>query len=216
MRADTGSCRSRRCQGLAGERELPDRTVAITVDDTYRSILTEAMPRFLDRGFPFTVFINTDAVNNSLTSVSWDDVRAMHEAGVAIGGQSAGHGHMAFMDRGRIEEDLARMTSDFINELGFVPKLFAYPYGDSVRNWRPCSVMRLRRRLRPSTRALPSRVRDTVRRARFALNERFRYAGGFRTIVEALSLPVTDSLPLDMVIPPPQSQPPHIGFTVAE
>ena len=39
-------------EGLAGERELPDRTVAITVDDTYRSILTEAMPRFLDRGFP--------------------------------------------------------------------------------------------------------------------------------------------------------------------
>ena len=202
--------------GLAGERELPDRAVAITVDDTYRSILTEAMPRLLERGFPFTVFINTDAVNNSLSSISWDDVRAMHEAGVAIGAQSAGHGHMAFMDRGRVEEDLARMTSDFINQLGFVPTLFAYPYGEFS------SELSAMLRDVGYDAAFGQHSGVAVEGAnlfalpRFALNERFGTPERFSTIVEALPMPVTGSLPLDMVIRSDSPNPPHIGFTVAE
>ncbi len=203
-------------RGLAGERELPDRAVAITVDDTDRSILTEAMPRLLDRGFPFTVFINTDAVNNSLSSISWDDVRAMHEAGVAIGAQSAGHGHMAFMDRGRVEEDLARMTSDFINQLGFVPKLFAYPYGEFSSEL----AAMLRDVGYDAAFGQHSGVAvegaDMFALPRFALNERFGTPERFSTIVEALPLPVTGSLPLDMVIRHNGSNPPHIGFTVAD
>lgn len=203
-------------RGLAGERELPDRTVAITVDDTYRSILTEAMPRFLDRGFPFTVFINTDAVNNSLSSISWDDIRAMHESGAAIGAQSAGHGHMAFMDRGRIEEDLARMTSDFINELGFVPKLFAYPYGEFSAELAAMlrDVGYVAAFGQNSGVAVEGANMFTL--PRFALNERFGTPERFRTIVEALPMPVTGSLPLDMVIRRHSPNPPHIGFTVAE
>ncbi len=203
-------------RGLAGERELPDRTVAITVDDTYRSILTEAMPRFLDRGFPFTVFINTDAVNNSLSSISWEDVRAMHEAGAAIGAQSAGHGHMASMDRGRVEEDLARMTSDFINEIGFVPKLFAYPYGEFS-----AELATMLRDLGYHAAfgqhsGVVSEGANMFTLPRFALNERFGTPERFRTIVEALPLPVTAALPLDMVIRRHSPNPPHIGFTVAE
>ncbi len=203
-------------RGLAGERELPDRTVAITVDDTYRSILTEAMPRLLDRGFPFTVFINTDAVNNSLSSISWDDVRTMHEAGVAIGAQSAGHGHMAFMDRGRVEEDLARMTSDFINQLGFVPTLFAYPYGEFSSE---LSAM-LRDVGYDAAFGQHSGVAvegsNLFALPRFALNERFGTPERFSTIVEALPMPVTGSLPLDMIIRSDSPNPPHIGFTVAD
>ena len=203
-------------RGLAGERALPDRAVAITVDDAYRSILTEAMPRLVQRGFPFTVFINTDAVNNSVSSISWDDVRAMHEAGATIGAQSAGHGHMAFMDRGRIEEDLARMTSDFINEIGFVPKFFAYPYGEFSRELATMVRDLGYRAAFGQHSGVASEGSDMFTLPRFALNERFGTPERFRTIVDALALPATAVLPLDMVIRRHSPNPPHIGFTIAE
>ena len=44
--------------------ELPDRTVAITIDDAYLSVFTEAWPRLKAKGFPFTVFVATDPVDN--------------------------------------------------------------------------------------------------------------------------------------------------------
>src|SRR3546814_11202788 len=40
-------------------RELPDRTVGLTMDDGYLSIYTEAWPRLRAAGFPFTVFFAT-------------------------------------------------------------------------------------------------------------------------------------------------------------
>ena len=203
-------------KGLAGERDLPDRTVAITVDDTYRSVITEALPRFLKEGFPFTVFVNTDAVNRSSSSFTWDDVRAMHEAGVTIAAQSAAHGHMAFMDRGGIEEDLARMTSDFIKEMGFAPKLFAYPFGEYsseltaiVRNVGYDAAFG-----QHSGVAVEGSNLFTL--PRFALNVRYGTIERFRTIVETLPFPVTASLPLDMVIRGASPNPPFIGFTVAQ
>ena len=48
---------------------LPDRTIAITIDDTFRSIYTEAFPRFQVAGFPFTVFVNTDSVDSGQWTV---------------------------------------------------------------------------------------------------------------------------------------------------
>ena len=44
--------------------ELPDRTVAITIDDAYLSVFTEAWPRLKAKGFPFTVFVATDPIDN--------------------------------------------------------------------------------------------------------------------------------------------------------
>src|SRR5688572_7722820 len=43
---------------------LPEKVVAITIDDGFASIYTEAYPRLKARGFAFTVFLNTDAIDN--------------------------------------------------------------------------------------------------------------------------------------------------------
>ena len=48
---------------LRAGRELPDRTVGITIDDAYRSVYTEAFPRLKAAGLPFTLFVATDAVD---------------------------------------------------------------------------------------------------------------------------------------------------------
>ena len=201
---------------LAEGRLLPDRTVAITVDDVSRSILTEALPRLVEAGLSFTVFVSTDSVGRVGGALTWDDVRALEATGVAIGAHSAAHAHMAFMDRGAMEEDLARMTSAFVQELGHVPRLFAYPYGefsadlvDMIRNAGYLAAFG-----QHSGVAVASG--DLFTLPRFALNERYGEADRFATIVENLPFPVTDILPKDMPIGRDAPNPPAIGFTAVE
>ena len=43
--------------------DLKENTIAISVDDGYRSIITEAWPRMKKYGFPLTVFISTEPID---------------------------------------------------------------------------------------------------------------------------------------------------------
>ncbi len=199
-------------EALAQGSPLPDRTVAITIDDTSRSVFTEALPRLQAAGLPFTLFVNTDSVGQIAGTLSWLEIRAMAEAGVTIGAHSAAHGHMAFMDRGTLEQDFARMTSTFLRELGYVPRLYAYPYGEYSAEL--VAMIENAGYLAAFGQHSGVAVADLFTLPRFALNERYGETGRFAMIVDTMGLPVTDILPEDMPIRGASAaNPPLIGFT---
>ena len=47
-------------------RTVPDRTVAISIDDAYLSVYKEGWPRFRDAGFPITLFVATGPIDRNL------------------------------------------------------------------------------------------------------------------------------------------------------
>lgn len=112
-------------------KPLPDKTVAITFDDAYRAVLTEALPRLQQAGFPFTVFVPTAAPGRSRDGMSWDDIRTLAAAGVEIAGHSHAHPHMAALSAEALGEDLEQTQAAFKRALGRTPRLFAYPYGEA-------------------------------------------------------------------------------------
>ena len=197
---------------------LPDRTVVITVDDAYRSIYTEAFPRLQAAGLPFTVFVNTDSVGQVPGALTWDELRTMEEAGVTIGAHSASHAHMAVQDRGAMEEDLARMTAAFLAELGHVPAVFAYPYGEYSAELVAMVEDAGYVAAFGQHSGVATAGSDMFTLPRFALNERYGAPDRFATIVDALPLEVSDVLPSDMLIQTGSgtANPPAIGFTVGE
>lgn len=109
---------------------LPERTVAITIDDAYRAVVTEAWPRFKRAGMPITLFVPTGAVGGR-AALTWDEIRALTAEGVEIGAHSHGHAHMAALSEEAMRADLALMNERFIAELGRPPRVFAYPYGEA-------------------------------------------------------------------------------------
>lgn len=122
---------------------LPDRTVALTVDDAYLSVHDEAWPRLRARGWPFTVFVNTDPVDRKLSGfMSWEQMRAMQQAGVHFANHGATHDSMAEQRAGednaaweqRMRADIGKAQRRLREELGEgveqEPRLFAYPYGE--------------------------------------------------------------------------------------
>jgi len=112
-------------------KPLPGKTIAITFDDAYRSVLTEALPRLQQAGFPFTVFVPTAAPGRGHDAMSWDDVRVLAASGVEIGGHSHAHPHMAALSAEALADDLNQTQAVFQRELGRTPRLFAYPYGEA-------------------------------------------------------------------------------------
>ncbi|MDZ7783582.1 MAG: polysaccharide deacetylase family protein [Halioglobus sp.] len=134
---------------IHGGEDLPANVIAITFDDAYESVYTKAWPRLRARGWPFTVFVNTDAIDAGQSPyMSWDQLRELADAGVAIENHSASHGHLARTRRDeperawkqRVAEDLARAAARIETEIGRAPSLLAWPYGEDAAELRPVAA----------------------------------------------------------------------------
>jgi peptidoglycan/xylan/chitin deacetylase (PgdA/CDA1 family) len=113
-------------------RPLPDRTVAITIDDAYRSVYMRAWPRLEEAGLPFTLFATTDPLDQKLPGyMTWDQLRRISDAGVDIGNHTASHPHMPDLDLKRAKEEIRGSQQRFQEELGMAPDLFSYPYEEA-------------------------------------------------------------------------------------
>lgn len=122
----------------AGE-PTPSRVAAITFDDAYDSIHDTAFPILQAFGWPFTVFVATEPVDDDKPGyLNWSELREMAEAGVTIANHTHTHAHLLRRQEGesdrdwitRVERELSTAQSLLEENLGPTPKLFAYPYGE--------------------------------------------------------------------------------------
>ncbi|MDX1492347.1 MAG: polysaccharide deacetylase family protein [Pseudohongiellaceae bacterium] len=126
-------------QDLKSEQTVPDKAVAITFDDGYSSIYDTAFPMLQSFGYPFTVFINTQPINDQLGGyMSWEQIRAMSDAGVTIANHMVNHPHMIDpigdetnnQRLERLEQELLQAQAEIKRETGQDHRFMAYPYGE--------------------------------------------------------------------------------------
>ncbi|MGM0594992.1 MAG: polysaccharide deacetylase family protein [Pseudomonadota bacterium] len=126
--------------GIFDGAPLPDKAIALTADDAYRSVYTQAYPILKRRGLPMTVFVSTDAIDTKQSGfMSWEQMREMRRHGIDFGNHSASHLHLAHRLEGesetqwlqRLRSDLQRAQQRLDEELGVEqPRLLAYPFGE--------------------------------------------------------------------------------------
>lgn len=194
-------------QALDGGAELPERAVAITVDDAYLSVYREAYPRLKARGWPFTVFVASDPVDQGLPAyMSWDQMREMQAHGAAFANHGAAHASLLEGWRaGDPADRLARVRADveqgarrLAEELAPLPGAFAYPYGE----YDTATAKLLRDMGYVSFGQQSGAVWvDSDRRAlpRFPMAEAYGDLAQFRTKVASIAMPVRDLQPWDPV-----------------
>ncbi|HYB09372.1 MAG TPA: polysaccharide deacetylase family protein [Alphaproteobacteria bacterium] len=193
-------------------KPLPDRTVAITIDDGYRSVFTQAWPRLRSAGFPFTVFVASDQIDGANGDfMTWDEIRTLAKAGVTIGSHGASHRHMTETPSSQNGAEIRAANARFMTELGALPTLFAYPYGEmslAVRS----EVMKAGYIAAFGQHSgVAYGGGDLYFVPRFAFDETFGDLERFRVAANALPLPVVDITPAD---PLTRVNPPAFGFTV--
>lgn len=196
-------------------RQLPDRTIAISIDDGYTTAFTEAWPRLKAAGFPLTIFIATENIDAKTPRyLTWDQLRQMVREGVTVGAHTASHPHMPELTTEQALRDIQMGHQRIQQELGVTPTLFAYPFGemslaarDAVKQMGYVAAFG-----QHSGVAEPGL--DLFFQPRFSLNEDFGGQSRFTLIVNAQAVGARDMTPDDPILR--GNNPPSFGFTVAE
>jgi peptidoglycan/xylan/chitin deacetylase (PgdA/CDA1 family) len=124
---------------LQNKDPIPERTAALTFDDAYSSIYDTGWPVLKEFGFPMTLFVSTQPINdNQRGYMNWDQIREMSQGGVIIANHMVHHPHMVDALPGEsITQRLARLRAELLQaqahilaETGQNHKIMAYPYGE--------------------------------------------------------------------------------------
>jgi len=201
-------------QHLQAGKPLPDRTVAITIDDAYLSVYEEAFPRLKARGFPATLFVATRPVDRGLRAyMNWDQLREWQAAGFGIGSQTQTHPHMHQLSVEANSEELRVSNERFLAELGMRPTLFAYPYGEY--NLQVIDLVKAAgfEAAFGQNSGVAHGYDGYYELPRFAMNEQYGNRERLELAINGLPLKVTQLVPEDVVL---TENPPLYGFTLAE
>ncbi|MRH78938.1 polysaccharide deacetylase family protein [Spiribacter sp. C176] len=182
---------------------LPPRAVAITFDDAYSSVGAVAHDMLRERDWPYTVFVNSKAIDSNYGGyVGWSRMREMAAQGARFANHTHTHAPLQTLTNAQIQAELNIAQTRLVEELGDAahqsPPLLAYPYGEYnlsvMEHVAALGYVAFGQQsgalwLGSDRRALP----------RFAMNERFAEMDGFALKVQARPLPVRSSQPIDPV-----------------
>lgn len=127
------------------------RTLAVTFDDAFASVLRLAAP-VLDRlGVPGTVFVPTSFPGNGplrwpgidhlgsgsdraeLEPLTWRELRELVGSGWEVGSHTVTHPRLTTLDDARLHEELSASRRAIERETALPCRSIAYPYGDADR-----------------------------------------------------------------------------------
>jgi peptidoglycan/xylan/chitin deacetylase (PgdA/CDA1 family) len=116
--------------------------VALTFDDGFANFGETAAGLLTDAGLTATVFVVSDCIGGTnswefrsgasvplLPLMDWHKLSRLHEQGFIIGGHTRTHASLARLRGAALQDEVAGSADRIMNELGFRPEGFAYPFG---------------------------------------------------------------------------------------
>ena len=107
-----------------------NKEILITIDDAFNSFYTQAWPYLKKNKIPFILFVSTEPVGKK-GYMTWDQIREVESKPFAtIGHHSHTHGYLIDGTNDLFIEDINKANKIFLKELGYIPSLFSYPFGE--------------------------------------------------------------------------------------
>ena len=138
-------------EAIKKQQPLPDKSVAITFDDAYIDVMTQAKPILNKFGFPYTIYVNPGIINrhennNASPYLSWIQLKSLSDEGVIIANHGYEHDSMARITGGLTQaqwltkqtELLLKAETIIKEHTGQSWRYYAYPYGEydvAVQAW---------------------------------------------------------------------------------
>lgn len=113
---------------MAGGKELPAKSVALTFDDGGLDNYTVAFPLLKEYGFTATFFVITKTVGRD-GQMSWEQLQEMVSAGMSVQSHSVSHPDLRGVSDERLQSELVdsrRAITEAVGEPGYA---FCYPSG---------------------------------------------------------------------------------------
>ena len=199
---------------LQNKKNLPEKTVAITIDDAFFSIYKKAWPILKEKKLPFTIFVSTGPVNsNSKNYMNWEQLKEMNNRGVTIGHHTKNHFHLVGKKKETIISEIEEASDDFLKNLGYVPDIFAYPYGEYSSEIKEITKNYFKAAFGQQSGGIYNGI-DIFELPRFSMNEQYGDLKRFKFAANSYGLKIKNVLPENKVIT--DINPPLLGFTLLD
>ncbi len=113
-----------------------ETAVAITFDDGYEDILTNALPLLEKLNIPATAFVlgnpsgaNRDELDNNLKLLSVKQIKSLYDSGWEIGFHTSTHANLSSLTESEIVKEIRIGKNNLEKKLGINLNYFAYPRG---------------------------------------------------------------------------------------
>ncbi len=199
---------------IINDGDLPENTIGISIDDADKSFYEVGWPKFKEMGFPVTLFVNTSTIHkNNKNYLNWDQIRELINEGVSIGAHSHSHYHMADLSIDEVRDEIEISNNIFLKELGSIPPLFAFPYGETNEE-----IINLLKEYKFKVAfgqhsGVINETSNLYYLPRFSLNERYAEIDRVKFAASAKGLGIYDFIPTDPTI---EENPPYIGFSLLD
>ena len=199
---------------IINDGDLPNNTIGISVDDADKSFFEVGWPLFKKNNIPVTLFVTTGTiVKDNKNYINWDQIRKLKEEGVTIGAHSHTHAHMANIQLDEVRSEIETSNKIFLKELGEIPTLFAYPYGETTSE-----IIDLIKDYKFKVAfgqhsGIINETSNMYYLPRFSLNEKYGEIDRVKFAANAKGIGIYDFIPINPTI---KQNPPFIGFSLLD
>jgi peptidoglycan/xylan/chitin deacetylase (PgdA/CDA1 family) len=107
-----------------------NKEILITIDDGFESFYINAWPYLKKNKIPFILFISTEPVGKK-GYMNWSQIKEVEKEKFAfIGHHSHTHDYLIDDTNDIFIKDIEKANKIFLKQLGYIPNLFSYPFGE--------------------------------------------------------------------------------------
>ena len=175
------------------------KKILITIDDGFESFYLEAWPYLKKNKIPFILFVATEPVGKR-GYMNWNQIREIEAEEFAfIGHHSHSHGYLIDETDENFVLDIEQSNKIFFKELGYIPNLFSYPFGEYSKFMRDYISKNFKFAFGQHSGVI-DKNKDKFELPRFPINENYGDLKRFRSIINSFPLEYKKLFPLEKKI----------------
>ena len=172
------------------------KKILITIDDAFQSFYLEAWPYLKKNRIPFILFISTEPLGKK-GYMTWDQIKEVEAEEFAfIGHHSHTHGYLIDGTNDQFVKDIKQANKIFLDELGYIPSLFSYPFGEYSKFMRDYIAQNFEFAFGQHSGVIDIN-KDKFELPRFPINENYGDLKRFKSIINSFPLEYEQLFPLE-------------------
>ena len=173
-----------------------NKEILITIDDAFQSFYIKAWPYLKKNKIPFILFVSTEPVGKR-GYMTWDQIREVETEEFAfIGHHSHTHDYLIDETNDQFISDIKKANKIFTKELGYIPSLFSYPFGEYSKFMRDYISKNFEFAFGQHSGVIDIN-KDRFELPRFPINENYGDLKRFKSIINSFPLEYKKLLPLE-------------------
>jgi poly-beta-1,6-N-acetyl-D-glucosamine N-deacetylase len=173
-----------------------NKEILITIDDAFLSFYLEAWPYLKKNKIPFILFVSTEPIGKK-GYMTWKQIREIAaEKFTIIGHHSHSHEYLIDKDNDFFISDIKKANEIFLKNLGYVPNLFSYPFGEYSKFMRDYISQNFDYAFGQHSGVIDLN-KDKFELPRFPINENYGELKRFNSIINSFPLEYEQLLPVE-------------------